>query len=42
MARIILLMVGVLTLAACGLPQSPGHAPDAGTYNPVSRTNNDG
>jgi hypothetical protein len=40
MTRAIMLL-SLLAVAACGLPQSPG-APSGGTYNPVSKTNNDG
>ena len=34
-------LLALLGLAACGLPQTPGQAPSAGTYNPVSKTFND-
>jgi len=37
----ITLLLALLALAGCNLPQTPGHAPAASNYNPVSKTYND-
>ena len=39
MSRIVL-VIALLGLAACSQTQQTGSAPAAGTYNPVSKTNN--